>query len=106
MELRERSISLWQDEQLLCSGNYMDEGWRAGMEALLEDYQIFVRDLLAVLPYLGMFCRSNMETLRAKRHEYGFKASCPLFVAIADIFHCWFSSKVGAECCHGNTTAS
>ena len=60
---------------------------------LHQDYRIFVRDLTALLPYLVIFLKANKETL----HSFDSSNVSPiksLFVSVADVFHCWFSSQV------------
>lgn len=59
----------------------------------VQDYCIFVRDLVMVLPFLSVFLHTNCEALR-NPEEGVQKAVQNLFVSVTDIFHCWFSSQV------------
>ena len=74
---------------------------------------MLVRDLSTTLLFLVVFLKSHSEELRAAGRrgnvEDGEGDSCALmredvsrhvnalFVALADIFHCWFSSPVSSS---------
>lgn len=58
-----------------------------------QDYRIFVRDLLSVLPYLTLFLHSNHSTLSRTLPTLLHETSSSLFISVADIFHCWGSSQ-------------
>lgn len=59
----------------------------------IQDYRIFVRDLLSVLPYLTFFLHSNHSTLSRSLTTVFHETSTSLFISVADIFHCWGSSQ-------------
>lgn len=59
----------------------------------LQDYFIFVRDLMMVLPFLTLFLHAKQETIRNSAEDTQDTVR-GLFVSVADIFHCWFSSQV------------
>ena len=75
----------------------------------VQDYKLLARDLSTTLLFLVVFLKSHSEELRgAGRREEGgsdWRKSVlvredvsrdvnALFVAMADVFHCWFSSPV------------
>ena len=59
----------------------------------LQDYFIFVRDLMMVLPFLTLFLHAKQETLRNSSEDTQDSVRS-ILVSVADIFHCWFSSQV------------
>ena len=59
----------------------------------MQDYHIFVQDLMIILPYLSLFVHANWEALRDLKDSVE-EAVESLFVSVMDIFHCWFSSQV------------
>ena len=71
------------------------EGPRKQLDNLLflQDYLIFVRDLMMVLPFLTLFLHAKQETIRNSAADTQDIVRS-LFVSVADIFHCWFSSQV------------
>ena len=82
-----------------------------------QDYKMLVRDLATTLLFLVVFLKSHSEELREAegREKGGGLDKCwtkhllvredvsrdvnALFVALADIFHCWFSSPVSTYVC-------
>ena len=84
-------------------------------QTLSQDYTVLVRDLTTTLLFLVVFLKWHSEELREAgkknkkgeeeeeggRRKYVFSSTVDasssvnaLFVAVADIFHCWFSSPV------------
>lgn len=71
------------------------EGPRKKLDDLLflQDYFIFVRDLMMVLPFLTLFLHAKQETIRNSAEDTQDTVRS-LFVSVADVFHCWFPSQV------------
>ena len=67
-----------------------------------QEYDVFVRDLTTTLLFLVVFLKWHSEEIRQKpkQTKCGYSAQdtistiSTLFVSVADIFHCWFSSPV------------
>ena len=81
-----------------------------------QDYRVLVRDLATTLLFLMVFLKAHSEELRAAGNRLageegdeggrGTAGKCVLlredvsrdvnavFSAVADVFHCWFSSPV------------
>ena len=59
----------------------------------MQDYRVFVRDLLSILPYLTVFLHSHKATLSDSLTTVLHETSGTLFISVADIFHCWASSQ-------------
>ena len=88
---------------------YMHSQFESNLSVLSQDYNVLVRDLATTLLFLTVFLKSHSDKLRAagkKMMEKEERKSCDtpredisrdvnaLFTAVAEIFHCWFSSPV------------